>query len=299
MDENTSESRTSNDDPRPQLSAVTALVQGLREHGPVGLAMFVFLGMVLACVAGPHFVHYSPIDSDFNSIAVPPSITGHLFGTDDLGRDLLARVLVGGRTSLLIATSATGMAVLIGTIYGSVAGYFGGFIDQVMMRVVEILYGLPFLFFVIMLTIVLGRGVRTIFISISALVWLTVAIVVRGQTLGLRNTEFLEAARACGTRPLTIVRRHILPNVMGTVIAYAGLLVPEIIMGESLLSYLGLGVQEPSASWGTLISTGAESIESAPWQLLFPSAALAVTLFSLNFIANGLRDFLDPKLRMG
>jgi oligopeptide transport system permease protein len=268
-----------------------------RNHAAV-TGIFVIAAIILACVFGPALVPFDPTQSDFDSISVAPSLaTGHLFGTDDLGRDLLARVLVGGRTSLLIGVLATVLAVVIGVSYGSIAGFFGGAVDQFMMRVVDILYGLPFLFFVIMLTMVLGRGMLSIFLAIGALIWLTIAVIVRGQTLSLKHKEFIEAARAGGMKPFTIVRRHIVPNAIGPVIVYASLLVPEVIIGESFLSYLGLGVQEPQSSWGTLISAGADAMDTSPWQLIFPGAALALTLFSLNFIADGLRDAFDPKDR--
>jgi oligopeptide transport system permease protein len=186
---------------------------------------------------------------------------------------------------------------VIGVSYGAIAGYFGGAVDLVMMRVVDVLYGLPFLFFVIMLTMVMGRGLSAIFIAIGALLWLTIAVIVRGQTLSLKQKEFIEAARAGGMKPFAIVRLHIIPNTIGPVIVYAGLLVPGVIIGESFLSFLGLGVQEPQSSWGTLIDAGVSAMDVAPWQLGFPGLFLALTLYSLNFIADGLRDAFDPKDR--
>jgi oligopeptide transport system permease protein len=253
--------------------------------------------IVLACIFGPYLVPFDPADQDYDSILVPPLTQGHLCGTDELGRDLLARILVAGRTSLLIGVSATLVAVVIGVAYGAIAGFFGGMIDQIMMRFVDVLYGLPFLFFVIMLTMVLGRGLSAIFIAIGALLWLTVSVITRGQTLSLKQKEFIEAARAGGMRPLGIVARHIVPNAIGPVIVYASLLVPGVILSESMLSYLGLGVQEPDTSWGVLINEGANSMETAPWQLIFPGLFLAVTLFAMNFVADGLRDAFDPKDR--
>jgi oligopeptide transport system permease protein len=267
-----------------------------RNHAAVAGLVIVPL-IVLACIAGPWFMPFDPNTPDFDAISVGPFTEGHLLGTDDLGRDLLARILVAGRTSLTIGIAATVIAVFIGMAYGAVAGYFGGAVDQFMMRAVDMLYGLPFLFFVIMLTMVLGRGLSAIFIAIGALLWLNVAVITRGQTLSLKQKEFIEAARAGGMKPFTIVRKHIIPNTLGPVIVYSSLLVPGVILGESGLSYLGLGVQEPETSWGVLIALGANAMESAWWQLVFPAAFLAVTLFSLNFVADGLRDAFDPKDR--
>jgi oligopeptide transport system permease protein len=269
----------------------------LRRNRMALAGMIIMPIIALACVVGPWLLPFDPTLSDFDSISVAPLTGGHLFGTDNLGRDLLVRILVGGRTSLTIAVLATLSAVVVGVCYGAVAGYFGGLVDTLMMRFVDVLYGLPFLFFVIMLTMVIGRGLAAIFIAIAALLWLTVAVITRGLTLSLKQKEFIEAARAGGMRPLGIVRRHIVPNTVGPVIVYASLLVPGVILSESFLSYLGLGVQEPQTSWGVLISDGAEAMDTAPWQLIFPGLFLGVTLFSLNFIADGLRDAFDPKDR--
>lgn len=254
--------------------------------------------IVVLCAVGPYFIPFDATISDFDNVSAPPSwSTGHFFGTDDLGRDMLARVLDGGRISLLIGLFATLAAVGIGVGYGAVAGFFGGAADMLMMRLVDILYSLPFLFFIIMLTLVLGRGMQSIFIAMGAVLWLTIAVIVRGQTLSLKQREFIEAARAGGMRPFAIICRHIIPNTIGPAIVYASLLVPEVIIGESFLSYLGLGIQEPQASWGSLIDAGATTMDSAPWQLAFPGLFLVATLFSLNFIADGLRDAFDPKDR--
>ncbi len=261
-----------------------------------GIVIFSFI--VLACALGPFVIPFDPEAQDYTAISVGPSFTtGHLFGTDDLGRDLLVRLLLGGRTSLAIGMMATVIAVVIGTIYGATAGFFGFTVDQIMMRTIDVLYGLPFLFFVIMLTMQFGRGVMTILLAIGSVIWLTIAVIVRGQTLSLKQKEFIEAARAGGMKPLSIVRYHIVPNTFSAVIVYASLLAPEVILGESFLSYLGLGVQEPQSSWGTLIDAGAAALDTEPYQLLFPGCALALTLFSLNFIADGLRDAFDPKDR--
>jgi oligopeptide transport system permease protein len=269
----------------------------LRNRAAVA-GMIVMALIVLVCVAGPWVIPFNAVDPDFESVSVPPSLsTGHFFGTDELGRDLLARTLSGGRTSLLIGVSATIVCMIIGVLYGATAGFLGGVADSVMMRIVDILYALPFLFLVIMLTMLFGRGFLSIFIAIGAVFWLTVSVIVRGQTLGLKQKEFIEAARAGGMRPFEIVLRHIVPNTIGPVIVYASLTVPEVILGESFLSFLGLGVQEPDTSWGALINDATAAMETSPWQLLFPALFLAATLFSLNFIADGLRDAFDPKDR--
>jgi oligopeptide transport system permease protein len=286
------------DSVEPGRSKIRDGMTRLRRNHMAVAGMLIIALIVLACAFGPYLVPFDPETQDYSAISAGPAFTGgHLFGTDDLGRDLLIRVLLGGRISLAIGVLATIVAVVIGTSYGAISGYFGGVVDQFMMRFVDVLYGLPFLFFVIMLTMVLGRGMLSIFIAIGGLIWLTIAVIVRGQTLSLKQKEFIEAARAGGMKPMAIVRRHIVPNTIGPVIVYASLLVPEVILGESFLSYLGLGVQEPLSSWGTLIDAGKEALETQPYQLLFPGGALALTLFSLNFIADGLRDAFDPKDR--
>lgn len=294
LSEDAAEAALTADRPRSQLRDGFAR---LKKNRAAIVGLILVPAIALACVLGPYFVPFDPNVSDFDAISVPPLVQGHLFGTDNLGRDLLVRLLVAGRTSLLIGVLATLVAVVIGISYGAIAGFFGGATDQFMMRTVDVLYGLPFLFFVIMLTMLLGRGLSSIFIAIGALLWLTVAVITRGQTLGLKHKEFIEAARAGGMKPLAIVRRHIIPNTVGPVIVYASLLVPEVILSKSFLSYLGLGVQEPETSWGVLISDGAEAMDTASWQLIFPALFLAVTLFSMNFIADGLRDAFDPKDR--
>ncbi len=222
---------------------------------------------------------------------------GHIFGTDANGRDLFIRVMHGGRVSLSIGLTATFVALLIGVLYGAIAGYIGGRVDNMMMRVVDILYALPYIFFVIILVVVFGRNYILMFIAIGAVEWLTMARIVRGQTLSIKRREFIEAAEAAGVSNWSIIRRHILPNVIGPVIVYVTLTVPAVILAESFLSFLGLGVQEPATSWGVLISDGKDQMESYPWMLIFPAAFMVVTLFCFNFIGDGLRDALDPKDR--
>ncbi len=220
-----------------------------------------------------------------------------LFGTDNTGRDLLSRTLTAGRVSLAIGLLAGVVAVVIGVIYGATAGFMGGKTDEVMMRIVDVLYSLPFIFFVIMLVVFFGRNFILMFLAVGAVLWLDMARIVRGQALSLRRQEFVQAAEAMGVTPRGIVRRHVIPNLLGPVVIYMTLLVPQVILLESFLSFLGLGVQEPMTSWGVLISAGAKNIGTANWLLLYPAFFLVSTLFALNFIGDGLRDALDPKDR--
>lgn len=220
-----------------------------------------------------------------------------LFGTDSLGRDLMTRIMIGGRVSLLVGILATLVSLLVGVAYGAAAGYLGGRIDSLMMRAVDVLYSLPFIFFVILLVVFFGRNFVLIFVAIGAVEWLDMARIVRGQTLALKQREFVEAAHALGVGPWGVLRRHIIPNTLGPVAIFATLMVPKVILLESFLSFLGLGVQEPLTSWGVLISDGAANIQSAPYLLIFPSIFFVATLFCLNFIGDGLRDALDPKDR--
>jgi oligopeptide transport system permease protein len=219
----------------------------------------------------------------------------HWLGTDALGRDLFVRTLYGARVSLAVGVIATLVSLLIGVLYGAVSGYAGGRVDALMMRAVDILYSLPFIFFVIILVVIFNHNFFMLFIAIGAVQWLTMARIVRGQALSIKQTEFIEAARAAGMGPLAIVLRHIIPNVVGPVVVYVTLTIPDVILAESTLSFLGLGIQEPLTSWGVLISDGANQMETAPWMLLFPALLMAATLFCFNFVGDGLRDALDPK----
>jgi len=220
-----------------------------------------------------------------------------LFGTDTVGRDLFARTLIAGRVSLAIGLLAGVVAVVIGVVYGAVSGFLGGKVDDVMMRIVDILYSLPFIFFVIMLVVFFGRNFVLMFLAVGAVLWLDMARIVRGQTLSIKRQEYVQAAEALGVSSAGILWRHVVPNTLGPVVIYMTLLVPQVIILESFLSFLGLGVQEPMTSWGVLIAQGAKNIPSANWLLVFPSFFLTTTLFALNFIGDGLRDALDPKDR--
>jgi len=224
----------------------------------------------------------------------PPGVD-HWFGTDDHGRDVFVRVLVGGCISLAVGFLATAVSLVIGVTYGSIAGYLGGRTDAFLMRIVDILYALPFVIFVILLMVLFGRNFILMFIAIGAVEWLTMARIVRAQVMALKNTEFVEAARALGYSDMRIIFVHLLPNMLGPIIIYASLTVPAVMMLEAVLSFLGLGVPPPMSSWGVLIKDGAEKIDVYPWLLIFPAIFFSLTLFSLNFIGDGLRDALDPK----
>lgn len=268
-------------------------------HNKAALASLIILGLIVVFVAiAPSIVPFSYDDTDFAMMSAAPSMeSAHYFGTDSSGRDLLVRVAIGGRISLMVGIAAALVAVILGTLYGALSGYLGGKIDSVMMRLLEILNSFPFMFFVILLVTFFGRNIFLIFVAIGMVSWLDMARIVRGQTLGLKRKEFIEAAVVSGVRTHNIILRHIVPNVLGVVVVYASLLVPSMILFESFLSFLGLGTQEPLSSWGALLSDGANSMEVSPWLLMFPAFFLVVTLFCFNFIGDGLRDALDPKDR--
>ena len=256
------------------------------------------IAIIVVCIVGPWLLPWGLAEVDWNAFGTGPTLEGaHYLGTDANGRDLLTRVLYGGRVSLSVALVASFVSLVIGVLYGAISGYLGGRVDNYMMRFVDIMYSLPFMFLVILLMVVFGRNIFLIYAAIGAVEWLDMARIVRGQTLALKRREFIEAAHALGVRDTKIVTRHLIPNAIGPVIIYVTLTVPKVILLESFLSFLGLGVQEPLTSWGVLISEGVDMMESAPWMLLVPSFFLAATLFCLNFLGDGLRDALDPRTR--
>lgn len=267
------------------------------------LSLYVVAILVLLAAFGPElWVHKA--DTIFrDQVAIAPTLQDlHILGTDTEGRDMVARILFGLRISLLVGLAATIVALTIGVVWGAVAGFFGGVVDEVMMRIVDVLYAIPFIFFVIVLMAVVQTdspltNLLLIFMAIGAVEWLTMARIVRGQTISLRQKEFVDAARAAGATPLQIVFRHIIPNVLSPVVIFATLNIPVIILAESFLSFIGLGVQEPLASLGSLLQNGAQQSIIAPWMLLFPAIIMLVTLLALNFLGDGLRDALDPKER--
>lgn len=262
--------------------------------GSVVILSIIALTSILVPMFWPHGIE----DASWESILVPPGMADwHWFGTDANGRDLLVRTFYGGRISLTIGLLTTVVALVIGVTYGAVAGFVGGRTDGFMMRFVDVLYSLPLIFFIIILVTVFGRNIFLVFVAIGAVEWLTMSRIVRGQTLTVKAKEYVESAVAIGLSRGAILRRYIIPNVLGPVIVYVTLLIPTNIIVESYLSFLGLGVQEPLTSWGLLISQGAGQLDSAPWLIFFPATFLAVTMFCFNFIGDGLRDALDPRDR--
>ena len=303
--------------PRPDPASLEEVAEGIAKRARVTLEAFaVEDGIFVATLTSsstidPRTIRYFNRNNEFRDTEVAETsddgltmtVTGSVdqvtfpFGTDSNGRDLLVRVMLGGQISLAVGLAASIVSLGIGVIYGATSGYLGGRIDNVMMRFVEILYSLPFVFLVVVLVVFFGRSVVLIFIVIGAVQWLEMARIVRGQTLSLKRREFVGAAEALGLTDWQIIRRHIIPNTIGPVIVFVTVVVPQVILTESFLSFLGLGVQAPLASWGTLISEGAANMQSAPWLLIFPSIFFVATLFSLNFVGDGLRDALDPKDR--
>jgi oligopeptide transport system permease protein len=281
--------------------------------------------VVLAAIFGPMLSRFEYDATDFARVNQPPFVfdlqkfaednfvqlnaddfiqVGPVFfnknnwlGTDDLGRDLLVRILIGARVSLAVGFLASLVSLIIGVFMGSLAGYLGGWLDQQITRLIDLLYSMPFMFFVILLMSVAGRSFYLLFVAIGAVSWLTTARIVRGQIISLKNSEFIEAARACGSSHWTIIFHHLIPNTLGPIVVYFSLLVPRLMLEESFLSYLGLGVQAPMSSWGSLVADAQNYIALYPWMVIFPGLALTLTLFSLNFIGDGLRDALDPRLK--
>lgn len=260
------------------------------------LSLFILIAIIIAVIVVPMLSEFTYDDTDWYALHQAPSSV-HFFGTDSLGRDLFVRTLIGGRVSMMVGVLGALVAVVIGTVYGATSGFMGGKVDRIMMRILEVLYSIPFMFLVIVLVTFFGRNIVLIFVAIGAIAWLDMARIVRGQTLSLRGKEFIEAAHVSGVSKWNIIRRHIIPNVLGIVAVYSTLLVPSMILTESFLSFLGLGVQEPMTSWGALLQEGAQSMEVAIWQLAFPAGFMVITLFCFNYIGDGLRDALDPKDR--
>ena len=258
----------------------------------IGLGLLVFLCVI--SLLTPWIAPYGYEEQNLLMGATPPSAE-HWLGTDVFGRDMLTRIMWGGRVSLMVGFIATAVALAIGVIYGAVAGYVGGRVDAVMMRLVDILYALPFMIFIILLMVVFGRNLLLLFFAIGAVEWLTMSRIVRGQVMSLRKQEFVEAAHSLGLSQWIIIRRHIIPNTLGPVIVYTTLTIPSVMLLEAFLSFLGLGIQPPQSSWGLLINYGVETMEEYPWLLIFPGIALSLTLFALNFLGDGLRDALDPR----
>ena len=252
------------------------------------------LVLIILAIFAPWIAPYSYSYQNLDIGASPPSAE-HLLGTDVLGRDLLSRLLYGARISLLVGFVATGVALVIGVSWGIVAGYFGGRVDSIMMRIVDVLYGLPFIIFIILLMVIFGRNIWLLFAAIGAVEWLTMARIVRAQVIGLKNQEFVQAAQVMGVSNFSMFRRHILPNILGPIAVYATLTIPQVMLLEAFLSFLGLGIQPPMSSWGTLIRYGVESMEEHYWLLIYPGLTFTITLFALNFFGDGLRDALDPK----
>ncbi len=258
--------------------------------GGIILLVLIILAIFAPWIA-PHSYSYQNLELG----AQPPS-SDFLLGTDTLGRDLFSRILYGARVSLLVGFVATGVALVIGVSWGIVAGYFGGRIDSVMMRIVDVLYGLPFIIFIILLMVIFGRNIWLLFGAIGAVEWLTMARIVRGQVLTIKNQEYVLAAQAMGVTNMQMFRKHIFPNILGPIAVYATLTIPQVMLLEAFLSFLGLGIQPPMSSWGTLIRYGVESMEEYSWLLIYPGLTFTITLFALNFFGDGLRDALDPKI---
>jgi oligopeptide transport system permease protein len=266
--------------------------------------LVILILVALFAIFGNQVASWSNEELDFSvmgqvaTMGAPSLENGHYFGTDDLGRDLFARTVQGTQISLLVGIVGAGIAVIVGTLYGAVSGYVGGRTDQIMMRTVDILMSIPYMFVLILLLVMFGRSMSMLFLGIGLISWLDMARIVRGQTLSLKNREFIEAARATGVSTWRIITRHIVPNLLGVVAVYATLLVPLMILTESFISFLGLGVQEPLTSWGALISEGADTMSYGTlWQLAFPLFFFVITLFGFFFVGDGLRDALDPKER--
>ena len=282
----------------PERSPWRDAMQRFRRNKAAVTSLVFLILVTLLCVIGPWLLTHAYDSTDWDALKLPPSLTNsHWWGTDESGRDLLVRCLVGGRISLMVGILTTLTSIALGVVWGATAGYLGGAVDQVMMRIVDIMYAVPYLLIAILLVTVLGRDFYLVVLAITAFSWMDTARLVRGQTLSLRKMEFVEASRAMGVTTPRIVFEHIVPNLLGLVLVYATVTVPSVILTESVLSFLGLGIQEPMTSWGVLIHDGAQMLDSAAWLLIFPALMLSLTLYSFNYLGDGLRDALDPKDR--
>ena len=278
------------------LAAIRPILRKSRDNRTIVVCSIILLLIAAIALIGPLLSPHHFASTNFENRFMPPSPGGwHLFGTDDLGRDLFVRTLLGVKVTLFVAVIASGVSLGIGVAYGAIAGYVGGKVDAIMMRAVDALYALPFIFFVILLMVVFERNFLLIFVAIGAINWLDMARIVRGQTLSLKQREFVDAARLIGVSTPGIILRHITPNLFGVVVVYMTLTIPQAILVESFLSFLGLGVQEPQTSLGALVNGGVSTMEGAPWLLLIPALVLALILMCFNFLGDGLRDVADPK----
>jgi len=266
----------------------------LRQNRLAMIGLMILVIMILIAALTPWIAPYSYEVQDLNLGATSPS-GKHWLGTDIFGRDMLTRIMYGSRVSLAVGFLATTVSLIIGVAWGTISGFSGGRVDSIMMRIVDILYALPFIIFVILLMIVFGRNLILLFMAIGAVEWLTMARIIRGQVLSIREKEYIDSAIMTGISKWRIITRHVIPNTIGPIIVYTTLTIPSVILLESFLSFLGLGIQPPMCSWGLLISYGVETMEEYPWLLIFPGVVLSLTLFSLNFLGDGLRDALDPK----
>jgi oligopeptide transport system permease protein len=269
-------------------------IRRLKQNKMAMFGLCVLIFMIVIALLTPWIAPYS-YDGQLLELGATPPSAAHWLGTDTLGRDQLTRIMYGSRISLMVGFIATAVALTIGVLWGAIAGFVGGRVDAVMMRIVDALYALPFTIFIILLTVIFGSSMLLLFLAIGAVEWLTMARIVRGQVLTIKRQEFVEAAISMGLSPWRIISRHLIPNVLGPVIVYTTLTIPSVILLESFLSFLGLGIQPPASSWGSLISGGVETMEEYPWLLFFPGLVLTITLFSLNFLGDGLRDALDPR----
>ena len=278
------------------MSAVQRTSQRVRRNRVIVISGGILTGLVLVAVIGPMLSPHDYLQTNFGNILQAPSLAGaHLFGTDDLGRDLFVRTLLGVQVTIIVALVASAVSLVIGVIYGAVAGFAGGRVDAIMMRFVDTLYALPFIFFVILLMVAFERNFFLIFVAIGAVNWLDMARIVRGQTLSLREREFVQAAQLTGVSFARIILRHIAPNLIGVVVVYVTLTIPQAILVESFLSFLGLGIQEPQTSLGALIDAGVNQMEGAAWVLLIPATLLALILLCFNFVGDALRDVFDSR----